>query len=543
MNMLLSKDEVYDFVVIGSGFGGSVAAMRLAEKGYRVLVLERGKRFEDQDFATTNWKFWKYLWLPALRCFGILELSFFKDVFVLHGCGVGGGSLGYANVLMEPDERLFENPAWKELADWKTILKPYYQVARRMLGVSPNPKLWPADQLLRDIARELGMEHTFRPTDVGVLFAESVGAAEDQGLDDPYFDGKGPRRRTCKHCGACMVGCRYNAKNTLVKNYLWFAEQFGAQILAESEVVDIQPLNHRETARYRLKVKSSTQFWRAPFEVYAQNVVVSAGTIGTLKLLLSCRERSESLPKLSPRLGENVRTNSESLLGAVSRTKVIDYSQGIAITSIFQADAVTAVEPVRYPAGSSLMRFLSAPLVGGQKPLFFRLLESIFLMLRHPIETLRAYVLPGWARRTTILLVMQTEDSRLRLKLGRHLFTAFRKGLVSDNQGEAIQGVSHMGEWVTRRFAERANAAPAGAINESLLNTPMTAHLLGGVPFGRNSAEGVIGLDCQVHGYPGLFVVDGSIVPANPGVNPSLTITALAEYAMAQIPPKEQASS
>jgi len=227
----------------------------------------------------------------------------------------------------------------------------------------------------------------------------------------------------------------------------------------------------------------------------------------------------------------------------VSRTKVIDYSQGIAITSIFQADAVTAVEPVRYPAGSSLMRFLSAPLVSGHKPLFFRLLESFFLILRHPIEALRAYILPGWARRTTILLVMQTEDTRLRLKLGRHLFTAFRKGLVSDSQGEAIQGVSHMGEWVTRRFAERANAAPAGAINESLFNTPMTAHLLGGVPFGRNREEGVIGLDCQVHGYPGLYVVDGSIVPANPGVNPSLTITALAEYAMAQIPPKAQASS
>ncbi|MFN3308912.1 MAG: NAD(P)-binding protein, partial [Anaerolineales bacterium] len=225
------SDEIYDFVVIGSGFGGSVAAMRLAEKGYRVLVLERGKRYQDQDFATTNWQFWKYLWLPALRCFGILELSFFKDVFVLHGSGVGGGSLGYANVLMEPDERLFENPAWREMADWKTLLQPYYQLAKRMLGVYPNPKLWHADQLLLDIAKELGMERTFRPTEVGVLFGESIGTGEDQEVEDPYFAGKGPKRRTCKHCGACMVGCRYNAKNTLVKNYLWFAEKYGAKIL------------------------------------------------------------------------------------------------------------------------------------------------------------------------------------------------------------------------------------------------------------------------------------------------------------------------
>ncbi len=538
MSTLLHRDSVYDFVVIGSGFGGSVAALRLVEKGYRVLVIERGKRFEDNDFATTNWHFWKYLWLPALRCFGILELSFFKDVFVLHGSGVGGGSLGYANVLMEPDDRLFDNPAWRELADWKIILKPYYQIAKRMLGVCPNPKLWQADQHLREIAQELGMEHTFRPTEVGVLFGEWVGADEDQEVDDPYFDGKGPKRRTCKHCGACMVGCRYNAKNTLVKNYLWLAEKQGAEILAECHVTDIRPVTDHSQARYSILVKSSTQLWKPSFEVLSKNVVVSAGTVGTLKLLLQCRERQGSLPKLSPRLGENVRTNSESLLGAVSRSMDVDYSKGIAITSIFQADAVTAVEPVRYPAGSSLMRFLSAPLVSGDKPLFFRFLESLYLMVRHPLETLRAYILPGWARRTTILLVMQTEDSRLRLKLGRHLLTGFRKGLVSDRGEENLQGVSRMGERVTRRFAEKANAAPAGAVNESYLNTPMTAHLLGGVPFGRDSDEGVIGLDCQVHHYPGLYVVDGSIVPANPGVNPSLTITALAEYAMAQIPPK-----
>ncbi|MGB9674439.1 MAG: FAD-dependent oxidoreductase [Anaerolineales bacterium] len=534
-----NKESIYDFVVIGSGFGGSVAALRLAEKGYDVLVLEKGKRFRDEDFATTNWKFWKYLWLPRLGCFGILEMNFFKDVLVLHGSGVGGGSLGYANVLMEPDERLFENAAWRELADWKQILKPHYETAKRMLGVEANPRLWKADELMQEIAQELGKEHTFRACDVGVLFGESRGLEAGVEIADPYFHGDGPNRQTCQHCGGCMVGCRYNAKNTLVKNYLWFAEKLGVKIISESEVTDIQARQSDNTARYRLTVCSSTRPWQQKRYVQARNVVLSAGTLGTLKLLLQCRARPNSLPKLSPRLGENVRTNSESLLGALSRDRVVDYSKGIAITSIFQADEVTAVEPVRYPAGSSLMRFLSAPLIDTRDPFVLRLIKSIYLTVRHPIDFLRVYVLAGWAQRTTILLVMQTRDSRLRIKLGRHFLTFFRRGLVTDSSGETVVGVSESGAKVTRRFAEKIHGIPAGAVNESILNTPLTAHLLGGVPFGRNAEEGVIGLDCQVHNYPGLYVVDGSIVPANPGVNPSLTITALAEYAMTQIPPKQ----
>jgi len=531
--------EIRDFVVIGSGFGGSVSAMRLAEKGYDVLLLEKGKRFQDNDFASSNWKFWKYLWLPALRCFGILEMNLFKDVLVLHGSGVGGGSLGYANVLMKPDESLFENPAWKELADWKKVLEPYYEIARQMLGIEPNPRLWRADEILQSIAREMGREMTFRACEVGVLFGESRQMQPGTPLADPYFGGAGPVRNTCNHCGGCMVGCRYNAKNTLVKNYLWFAEKMGVQIAAESEVVDIRPVNDRSAARYQLIVRSTTQIWRKKRAVLTRNVIVSAGTLGTLKLLLRCRNNPESLPNISPHLGENVRTNSESLLGVMSRDRQIDYSKGIAITSIFQADDETAVEPVRYPAGSSLMRFLSAPLVASSDPLILRLLKSVYLLLRHPIDFLRVYVLPGWAQRTTILLVMQTRDSRLRIKLGRHLLTLFRFGLVTDSRGESVVGISMTGEQVTQRFAEKIGGMPAGAINESILNTPLTAHLLGGVPFGRNSDEGVIGLDCQVHNYPGLYIVDGSIVPANPGVNPSLTITALAEYALAQIPPKK----
>ncbi|MFZ5809192.1 MAG: FAD-dependent oxidoreductase [Chloroflexota bacterium] len=532
------ESETYDFVVVGSGFGGSVSAMRLAQKGYRVLVLERGKRFRDNDYASTNWIFWKYLWLPVLRCYGILELSLFKDVFVLHGSGVGGGSLGYANVLMQPDDRMFENPVWRELADWKQVLKPYYQLARQMLGVEPNPLLWKADDIMKELAEELGKAQTFRACEVGVFFGESRNLPQGAEVDDPYFNGEGPVRKTCTHCGGCMVGCRFNAKNTLDKNYLWFAEKYGATIVAETEVEDIQALEGFPSARFRLITRSTTRILGGKKAYYAHNVVVSAGTVGTLKLLLKCQARKNSLPKLSTRLGENVRTNSESLLGVVSRPMDIDYSKGIAITSIFQADRVTAVEPVRYPSGSSLMRFLAAPLIRGGGSRLMRVFRSVLWLLRHPLDSLRIYVLPGWARRTTILLVMQTEDSRLRLKLGRSLYTGFRRGLVSDATGEKVVGVSDTGGEVTQRFAEKVDAVAAGAINESLLNTPMTAHLLGGVPFGKNAEEGVIGLDCQVHNYPGLFVVDGSIVPANPGVNPSLTITALAEYAMAQIQPK-----
>lgn len=533
------ESEIYDFIVVGSGFGGSVSAMRLAEKGYRVLVLERGKRFRDNDYAATNWIFWKYLWLPILRCYGILELSLFKDVFVLHGSGVGGGSLGYANVLMQPDDRMFENPVWRELADWKQVLKPYYQLARQMLGVETNPLLWKADDIMKELAEELGTAQTFRACEVGVFFGESRNLPQGVEVDDPYFHGEGPVRKTCTHCGGCMVGCRFNAKNTLDKNYLWFAEKYGATIVAETEVEDIQALEASPSARFRLMTRSTTRILGGKKAYYAHNVVVSAGTVGTLKLLLKCQARKNSLPNLSPRLGENVRTNSESLLGVVSRPMDIDYSKGIAITSIFQADPVTAVEPVRYPSGSSLMRFLAAPLITGGGSRVIRVIRSILWLMRHPLDSLRIYVLPGWAKRTTILLVMQTEDSRLRLKLGRSFYTGFRRGLVSDAKGEKVVGVSDTGGEVTQRFAEKVDAVAAGAINESLLNTPMTAHLMGGVPFGRNAEEGVIGLDCQVHNYPGLFVVDGSIVPANPGVNPSLTITALAEYAMAQIPAKQ----
>ncbi len=531
--------QTFDYVVVGSGFGGSVSAMRLTQKGYRVLVLERGRRFRDEDFPKSSWRMPRYLWAPALRCYGILQITPFRDVFVLHGAGVGGGSLGYANVLMEPDERSFSLPAWHQHADWKALLRPHYATARRMLGVVPNPRLGPADQVMRTIAREWGVEDTFRPAQVGTYFG--IRGREGEEVPDPYFGGHGPARRGCIHCGGCLIGCRHNAKNTLVKNYLYFAEQWGAEVRPLAEVRDIRPLaaNQPDGARYEIHYRRLGGWVpRKEPRVRARHVVLAAGTLGTLGLLFRCRDVTGSLPAISRRLGDQVRTNSEALLGSVSRPLDVDYSKGIAVTSIFQPNAVTSVEPVRYPAGSSLMRFLSGPMIdSGSFPT--RLLKSVFDILRRPVDFLRTHFLPRWAQRTTIILVMQSEDTGLRLRLGRSVFTLFGKGLVSAPDPEApLPGKLDVAHELNTAYAAKTNGIPLGSINEGLLDIPMTAHILGGAPFGPTAVEGVVGLDCQLHGYPGLFVVDGSIVPANPGVNPSLTITALAEYAMSAVPAK-----
>ena len=534
--------ESYDYIIIGSGFGGSVSAMRLTEKGYRVLVLERGKRFEDKDFAKSNWNIWKYLWMPAARAFGILELSLLNGVLVLHGSGVGGGSLGYATVLMEPTDELFNAPAWSHLADWKTVLRPHYDTARRMLGVTQNPRMWPADHFMCEVAKELGQEGTFQPTDVGIFFGDPD--KEGHEVPDPFFGGEGPKRNGCIHCGACMVGCRHNAKNTLVKNYLYLAEKWGAEVRAEAEVRDIVPLPQPQPdgARYEVRYRRSTAVLPpAETRVRGRNVIVSASAFGTMRLLFRCREITKALPNISKRLGDNVRTNSEALLGSISRENKHDFSQGIAITSIFNADAITSIEPVRYPTGSGLMRMLGAPLLAEGDKLSVRWLKALGMMLTHPLDFLRTHFLPGWANKTTIVLVMQTAENMMRVRLGRHLFTLFRRGLVTEPDKEnSVPSKIDIGHHVTRSFAEKTNGVPAGSIVETLLNIPTTAHFIGGVPFGLSAEDGVIGLDCQVHNYPGLYVIDGSIVPANPGVNPSLTITALAEYAMSRVSGKNR---
>jgi cholesterol oxidase len=535
--------DSYDFVIIGSGFGGSVSAMRLTEKGYSVLILEKGKRYEDKDFAKTNWQFWKYLWIPAIRAHGILQVSILKGVMVLHGAGVGGGSLGYANVLEVPSDETFATSAWNGSVKWGEVLRPHYETAKRMLGVARNPKLWKADQVLQQIAEERGMGHTFRATDVGAYFGE-----EGVTVSDPFFGGEGPARAGCIHCGGCMVGCRHNAKNTLPKNYLYFAEKNGVKVISESEVTDVQPLTplpHPDgegqgvREHYEVTYQSSTSPFKRKRTVYAKNVIFSAGVIGTMKLLLNLRDVKKSLPNLSPRLGDMVRTNSEALLGAIARNSEINYSQGVSISSISNADEVTRVEPVRYPDGSSLMRFLSAPLVSDVTNVPSRLLRSLIWFLRHPLDTLRVFALPGWAHNTTILLIMQNVDNYLNLRMGRRPLTLFRRGLVAERKTDRqVSARVDAGHDMVRAFAKRINGAALGSIAENVFNIPITAHILGGALMGRDSSEGVVNENFEVHNYPGMYIIDGSIMPANPGVNPSLTIAALAEYAMSKIQKK-----
>jgi cholesterol oxidase len=536
----VAEVPIFDYVIIGSGFGGSVSAMRLTEKGYKVLVLERGRRYRDEDFPKTNWNIWKYLWLPALRCFGIMEFSMLKDVLVLHGDGVGGGSLMYGNVLMEPDDVYFNQPGWKKVTDWKSTLKPFYPLARYMLGVNQSQKRWKADKVLMQIAEEAGVGDTFQTTEVGVFFGE--GSKEGEEVPDPYFGGEGPRRKSCIYCGGCMVGCRYNAKNSLVKNYLYFAEKWGAEVWPECEVHDIQPLDKAQPggARYQVAYRKTTAWLNKPERVvHARNVIVSAGTLGTNRLLFKCREITKSLPNISGQLGKKVRTNSETLFASLNRDFSTNFSEGLAITSVFQPDQVTAVEPVRYPEGSSFIRLLAGPLIkpGGSIPT--RILRTLSTALLHPIDFLRNYFSLDWAHRTTIFLVMQIEDNQIHLELGRSFLTLFRRNLVSESDVEkTIPNTIEIGQRITKQFAKTTNGVPLSSIHESLFDVPTTAHLLGGCAIARSEEEGVLDLDCQVFNYPGLYVVDGSIVPANPGINPSLTITAMAEYAMSRVPPK-----
>ncbi|MFZ4618042.1 MAG: GMC oxidoreductase [Rectinemataceae bacterium] len=536
-------EKTWDYVIIGSGFGGSVSALRLAEKGYSVLVLEKGKRLDDEDFAKSNNAFWKYVWMPKLLCHGILEISLLKGMMVLHGTGVGGGSLGYANVLEVPNEATFATPAWNAPLPWGKALAPHYATAKRMLGVARNPRLWKADETLKAIAEERGLGGSFRATEVGSWFGDS-----GVKVSDPYFGGEGPDRTGCAHCGGCMVGCRKDAKNTLPKNYLWFAERKGAVVSHGRKVVDVRPLGAEaatpaaDGARYEVLWKPSMRPSVLAHRLRARNVIFAAGVLGTMGLLLKLRDVRRSLPELSKQLGDKVRTNSESLLGSVARTKDTDWSEGVAISSIFNADAVTRIEPVRYPAGSDLMRFIAAPLISDVTTIPARLWKTLVWIVTRPGDFLRAIILPGWAKRATILLVMQNVDNSLCLRTGRSWLTGFRRGLVAEQYGEAglpegkLAARVETGHEVTREFSHRIDGINLGSMAENAFNLPTTAHILGGAPIGATAAEGAIDARFNLHNYPGLMVIDGSVVPANPGVNPSLTIAALAEYAMEGIP-------
>lgn len=519
-----NNPNTYDVIIIGSGFGGSTAALRLTEKGYRVLVLEAGRRFNDEDFPHTSWNIRSFLWAPALGCFGIQRISLLKNVMVLSGAGVGGGSLVYANTLYVPPGQFYEDPQWKDITDWKSELAPYYQLAQEMLGVTQNPTRTPSDEVILKVAREMGIDKTFHPTPVGVFFGKpGVEAA------DPYFGGKGPARAGCIECGACMTGCRHNAKNTLVKNYLYFAERGGATIKDLATVVALRP----EGESYAVDtVRSGAIFTRGRKETfYARHVILAAGALGTQKLLHRMRDLGH-LPKISPRLGALSRTNSEAILGARTFSPGVDFTRGVAITSSIHPDKDTHFEPVRYGRGSNLMGLLATSLADGGR---FRFLKWTRETFSHPWHSLRNMFLRKWSEQSIILLVMQSVNNSI---------TCYsKKGLLgwrlSTKQGEGEPNPEWIpaGHEAVRKIARQINGVPGGGWND-VFNIPMTAHFIGGVTIGDSPASGVIDPYHRIYGYPNLHVVDGAAISANLGVNPSLTITAQAERAMAFWPNK-----
>ena len=514
--------EMYDYIVIGSGFGGSVSAMRLTEKGCSVLVLEKGKRYRTEDFPKTNWNLRKYLWMPRFGLYGFQRLDLFKHAFILTGIGVGGGSLVYANTLMKPPDEFFQNNQWKKFNNWQTILDPFYEKAHYMLGRVKLQKFYVEDEILRDVARDMGKENSFDNVYVGVYYNE------DEKAVDPYFDGNGPLRNPCTECAGCMVGCRENAKNTLDKNYLFFAEKQGATLLPETMAWKITYAEGIYSVHTKSLKNNGTSVY------LSKGLIVSGGVLGTLKLLLHQKHIHKTLSGISDRLGESIRTNSETLCTASGAN--VKLNNGLAISSIFKPADDTYIEIVKYPDGSNVMKTLLTLATGNTKTPALRSLEFLLNIVTHPFTFLKMMLNPKWATNTIIFLVMQTADNAMRMTLKKGLF---KKRLTLRNDGKnKVNAFIAQGQEVMNRYAKKVNAIPQNSTAEILFNIPSTAHILGGCPMGDSIEEGVINSNFEVFGYPGMYILDGSVIQGNLGVNPSFTITALAEYAMSQIPEK-----
>ncbi|NNF34356.1 MAG: GMC family oxidoreductase [Saprospiraceae bacterium] len=527
----MKNDLQYDFIIVGSGFGGSVSALRLSEKGYKVLVVEKGKWYRSEDFPKTNWNFKKWLWLPMLRFYGIMKMTIFRHVTILSGVGVGGGSLVYANTLPIPKSNFFKSGSWSDLDDWETVLQPYYNLAHKMLGAEKNPVLFDGDKALKQVAQKMNIENQFDTPYVSVYFGKPNVTSPD-----PYFDGEGPERKGCNFCGACMTGCPNNSKNTLDKNYLYLAQKKGATILAENEVHDIRPVEEGiGSAGYEVHIESSTKIFKKKQKIKTKGVVLSGGVLGTIKLLLKLKKKS--LPGISNRLGYDIRTNNETLVSVTTLKKDLNMSKGVAIGSILHTDENSHLEIVRYSEGSNAWKLSHLPYVLAGNPLS-RMVKIIWKFMTAPLEYFKIYFINGWARKTAVLLFMQTLDSTLSFR--RNVFGGM-SSIVS--MGKKPSSVIPESVKLTSMYAEEVEGKAMSFVGETLMGIPSTAHILGGAVMGKDKTQGVIDKDNKVFGYDNMYVIDGSMISANPGVNPSLSITAIAEFAMSKINPKSSSES
>ena len=519
---------IYDYIVIGSGFGGSVASLRLVEKGYKVLLLEQGKRFNPEDFPKTNWNIPKYLWVPSVRCFGFQKLSFYTTASIMSGTGVGGGSLAYANTLYIPPDEFFNNLFWHRFGDWKKILEPFYDRASFMLGRKKYSKLNTEDKVLEEVSIEMNAHDTFETVHVGV----NIDGTEQE--TDPYFNGFGPLRKGCIECAGCMVGCRENAKNTLDRNYLWFAEKLGLEILPETKAEKIS----YENKFYQIEATGITSFLKSRKTVFrAKGIVVAAGALGTLELLLKQKYKYVTLPALSDTLGHELRTNAETLCAVSGGFEKLN--NGLAITSVFSPDPFTHVEIVKYPDNSNAMKWFFGLSVGSAATSGRRTWKLLIKTISHPWLFLKTVFNFSWSTRTVIFLVMQTTDNAMKMIWKKGLFGS---RMMIDNKGnKRVPAFIPVGQEVMERYARKVLGIPQNILFEVFFNRPTTAHILGGCPMSDTIETGVVDKNLKVHGYPDFYITDGSVIQGNIGVNPSLTITAVAEYCMSQIPSGSEA--